>query len=92
MRSRDCREKLMPLVPMEMPSLTPMVLNRRPTSPASSTPAFTSAARSFRCMLQGLPSHHTLLMPTCGARASPERRAVMTAQGAGSWAAAADRL
>ena len=33
MRSRDWREKLMPSVPMEMPSLTPMVLKRMPTSP-----------------------------------------------------------
>ena len=27
-RSRDCSEKPMPLVPMDMPSLTPMVLKR----------------------------------------------------------------
>lgn len=38
---------------------------REERSPASCTPALTSRARSFRCMLQGLPSHHTLLMPTC---------------------------
>ena len=36
-----------------------MVLNRMPTSPASTTPFFTSSARSFRCMLQGLPSYQT---------------------------------
>ena len=35
MRSRDCSEKLMPSVPMEMPSLTPMVLKRMPTMPAA---------------------------------------------------------
>ncbi len=54
----------MPSVPIEMPSLTPMVLNRMPTSPAATTPSFTLAARSFRCMLQVLPSYHTLAMPT----------------------------
>ena len=32
-RSRDCSEKLMPSVPIEMPSLTPIVLNRMPTMP-----------------------------------------------------------
>ena len=47
-----------------MPSLTPMVLNRIPTSPAASTPFLTSAARSFRCMLQVLPSYQTLAIPT----------------------------
>ena len=31
----------MPLVPIEMPSLTPMVLNRMPTMPAACTPSFT---------------------------------------------------
>ena len=54
----------MPSVPMEMPSLTPMVLKRRPTRPASSTPFLTSAANRSRCMLQGLPSYQTLAMPT----------------------------
>ncbi len=65
-RSRDGREKLMPSVPMEMPSLTPMVLKRMPTNPAVVTPCFTFAARSRRCMLQGLPSNQTLAMPTWG--------------------------
>ena len=37
-RSRDCSEKLMPSVPIEMPSLTPMVLKRMPTRPAAATP------------------------------------------------------
>jgi hypothetical protein len=49
---------------MEMPSLTPMLLNRKPTSPAAITPCLTFAARSFRCMLQGLPSYQTLAIPT----------------------------
>jgi hypothetical protein len=43
----------------------PIVLKRMPCSPASVTPAFTCAARSKRCMLQGLPSHHTLAIPIC---------------------------
>ena len=54
----------MPSVPMEMPSDTPMVLNRRPTSPASATPRFTWTARSPRCMLHGLPSYQQAAMPT----------------------------
>ena len=64
MRSRDCSEKLMPSVPIEIPSLTPMVLKRMPSRPAASTPCFTFAARSRRCMLQVLPSYHMLAMPT----------------------------
>ena len=56
----------MPDVPMDIPSLTPTVLNCRPTSPAAVTPSFTVSARSRRCMLQGLPSYHTLAMPTWG--------------------------
>src|SRR5712692_7426241 len=66
MRSRDWSEKLMPSVPMEMPSLTPTVLNRKPTSPAAVTPCFTCSARVRRCMLQVLPSNQTLAMPTWG--------------------------
>jgi len=34
-RSRDCNEKLMPSVPIEIPSDTPIVLNRIPTNPAA---------------------------------------------------------
>ena len=56
----------MPSVPMEMPSLTPMVLKRIPTMACASTPSFTFSARSSKCMLQVLPSYHTLEMPTCG--------------------------
>ncbi len=63
-RSRDCREYDIPSVPIEMPSLTPTVLNRRPTSPAACTPSFTFSERRLRCMLQGFPSYHTLPMPT----------------------------
>src|SRR5882762_60963 len=49
-----------------MPSLTPMVLNRRPIRPAACTPSLTCAASLSRCMLQVLPSHHMLQIPTCG--------------------------
>src|SRR3954451_21536285 len=49
-----------------MPSLTPTVLNRIPTSPASTHPRFTWFPSSARCMLHGLPSYHTLPIPTCG--------------------------
>ncbi len=54
----------MPSVPMDMPSETPTVLKRMPFKPAASTPSFTLAARSSRCMLQLLPSNQTLAMPT----------------------------
>ena len=54
----------MPSVPIEMPSETPIVLNRIPTRSAATTPSFTFAARSFRCMLQELPSYQTLEIPT----------------------------
>jgi hypothetical protein len=66
MMSRDGSEKLIPSVPIEIPSLTPIVLNRMPTRPAATTPTRTSAARRSRCMLQVLPSYHMLAMPTCG--------------------------
>ncbi len=66
MRSRNCSEKLMPSVPIEIPSETPIVLKRIPKRPAACIPFLTSAARSKRCMLQGLPSNHMLAMPTCG--------------------------
>src|SRR4051812_4626275 len=65
-RSRDCSEKLIPSVPIEMPSDTPTVLNRIPTIPAATTPSFTRFPRSARCMLQGLPSYQTEQMPTWG--------------------------
>ncbi len=56
----------MPSVPMEMPSLTPMVLKRMPTMPAASIPSLTFCASCSRCMLQVLPSYQTLAMPTWG--------------------------
>ena len=63
-RSRDCREKPMPSVPIEMPSETPMVLNRIGMRSACWTPVLTWSARSPRCMLQGLPSYQQAAMPT----------------------------
>src|SRR5437868_2447787 len=65
-RSRDWSEYDMPSVPIEMPSLTPIVLNRMPTMPAAITPSFTLSASLLRCMLQVLPSYHIETMPTCG--------------------------
>ena len=56
----------MPSVPIEMPSLTPMVLKRMPTRPAACTPSLTFGGQRSRCMLQVLPSYHMLPMPTCG--------------------------
>ncbi len=47
-----------PVGPIEMPSLTPMVLNRMPTRPAATTPLLDRAAKSLRCMLQVFPSYH----------------------------------
>ena len=64
MMSREGSEKLIPSVPIEIPSLTPMVLNRIPTMPAAVTPSLTTAASSPRCMLQVFPSYHMLAIPT----------------------------
>src|SRR5688500_17424353 len=66
MISCDCSEKLMPSVPIEMPSDTPTVLNRMATMSACSTPRFTWLPRSARCMLHGLPPYQTAPIPTCG--------------------------
>ena len=43
----------------------------KPTKPASSTPALTSAARSSKCMLHGFPSYQTDDMPTCSPQEAP---------------------
>ena len=44
----------MPSVPIEMPSLTPMVLNRMPTSPAATTPSFTWSASVVEVHVAGV--------------------------------------
>src|SRR6187549_1064787 len=56
----------MPSVPIDRPSLTPIVLNRNPTSPAACTPSLTYPASVSICILQVLPSYHIEQMPTCG--------------------------
>ena len=63
-RSRDWSENDIPSVPIEIPSLTPIVLNRIPSIPAATTPSLTLSASLLRCMLQGLPSYQTLEIPT----------------------------
>ena len=65
-RSRLCSEYDMPSVPIEMPSDTPIVSNRIPIRPLSTTPLFTSVPRSPRCMLHGLPSYQQAAIPICG--------------------------
>ena len=59
MMSREGSEAFMPSVPMEMPSLTPMVWKIRPTMPAALTPALTSLASVVQVHVAGvaLPPH-----------------------------------
>ena len=54
--SLEGKEKRIPGVPIEIPSLTPIVLKISPTTSLFKVPSFTNLAKSFRCMLQGLPS------------------------------------
>ena len=54
--SLDGREYLMPKVPIEIPSLTPIVLNINPTYSEAEILFLILTDRSFKCMLQGLPS------------------------------------
>lgn len=65
-KSLLCKLKHIPLVPMDMASLTPIVLNLNPTIPASSTPRFTASDSLSRCMLHVFPSYHTDDIPTWG--------------------------
>ena len=64
--SLDCKLYRMPVVPIEIASDTPMVLNCIGCNPASATPFFTTFDKSSRCMLHGLPLYQTDEMPTCG--------------------------
>ena len=73
-RSLDSRLKDMPRVPIEIASLTPIVLNLKPTMPASRTPSFTASESLRRCMLQGLPSYQTDDIPTWGFDSSSSER------------------
>ena len=68
--SLDTSEKRIPGLPLVMPSLTPIVLKRSPTSPWAVTPRFTSSASPSRCMLQVLPSKPVEQIPTNGLRKS----------------------
>ena len=74
MMSREGSEKLIPSVPIDRPSLTPIVLKRSPTRPAAGVASRTAVARPSRCMLQVLPSYHMLQMPTCGLERSASVR------------------
>jgi len=49
MTSREGKENLIPSVPIEIPSLTPTVLNLIPSIPAPTTPSFTCAALKDKC-------------------------------------------
>src|SRR5690625_3540584 len=63
MISLEGRENFMPWVPMEIPSLTPTECNTKPTRSYAHTLFFMIAARSFRCILHGLPSQPVLAIP-----------------------------
>ena len=65
-KSLEGNEKRIPGVPIDIPSLTPMVLKIRPTKSASWVPFFISTAKSLRCMLHGFPSYPVLAIPTKG--------------------------
>ena len=56
MISLEGNENLIPGVPIDMPSLTPMELKIKPTKLLDTTEFFISFDKSLRCMLQGLPS------------------------------------
>lgn len=56
MISLETKENRIPSVPLDIPSLTPMVLNIKPTKFSYCTLALTSFAKSLRCILQGFPS------------------------------------
>jgi hypothetical protein len=76
MRSRLYSEYDMPSVPIEIPSDTPMVLNRIPTRPASTTPCLILCASPSRCMLQGLPSYQHAAILIWGVSRSERRSPV----------------
>src|SRR2546423_4688035 len=65
-RSLDCRLYRIPVVPIEMASETPIVLNCIGASPACETPSLTTLESFMRCMLQGFPLYQTDDIPTCG--------------------------
>ena len=56
----------MPGVPIEMPSVTMMVLKSIGTPPASRTPRRTCSAKPPRCMLQGVTDDHVFTTAISG--------------------------
>ncbi len=66
MTSRETSEARMPSWPIEMPSLTAIVVNSSGKPPASRTPRLASLARRSSGMLQGVTSFQLLATPTCG--------------------------
>ncbi len=64
MISRLTRLARMPSWPIEMPSLTAMVLNSIGNPPASATPALQRLARASSGRLQGVTSFHDEATPT----------------------------
>ena len=66
MTSREGKEKRIPGVPIEMPSLTPMVLKIKPTISCSGMPFFICVDKSLRCILHGFPSYPVLAIPIKG--------------------------
>jgi len=65
-KSLEGNEKRIPGVPIEIPSLTPMVLKISPTRSTCSVPFLTWVDKSLRCILQGLPSYPVDAIPTSG--------------------------
>src|ERR671912_180191 len=66
MTSRDTSDARMPSWPIEMPSLTAMVVNSIGNPPAARTPIFERLASRSSGMLQGVTSFHDEHTPTCG--------------------------
>ncbi|KAH3676070.1 hypothetical protein WICMUC_002367 [Wickerhamomyces mucosus] len=62
--SLDCKEYLIPAVPIEIPSETPIELNCIDFKPALSTDFETLKFKSNKCILHGLPDHQTEPTPT----------------------------
>src|SRR5581483_11022065 len=65
-RSREMSEARMPLVPIETPSETEIVLNSIGVPPASRMPSLTAFARKRWLRLHGIVSIHSCATPTSG--------------------------
>jgi hypothetical protein len=66
MTSRDTSDACIPSWPIEMPSLTAMVVNSMGNPPAARTPSLDRFASRSSGMLQGVTSFHEEETPTCG--------------------------